>query len=140
MSLKSDCLFYLKKEKEKSIDEFPQNEHLIEELFFKISDFVNMDFEGISDNKIYRNFLDLMKEILILSFEKNASKSFLHNFFKRLNNKKVTDFLASCAKTKATDFKNVIERFVNEFVYWQESDHKKELKLNEIIKLIDGWM
>lgn len=140
MSYKSDCLFYLKNEKEELVEEFPQNEHLIEELFFKISDFVNMDFEGISDNKIYRNFLDFMKEILILSFEKNASKSFLHNFFKRLSNKKVTDYLASCAKTKSTDFKNVIERFVNEFVYWQESDHKKELKLNEIIKLIDGWM
>ncbi len=140
MSYKSDCLFYLKNEKEDLVKEFPQNEHLIEELFFKISDFVNMDFEGISDNKIYRNFLDLMKEILILSFEKNVSKTFLYNFFKRLNNKKVTDFLANCAKTKSTDFKNVIERFVNEFVYWQKSDHKKESKLNEIIKLIDGWM
>jgi len=43
-------------------------------------------------------------------------------------------------KTKSIDISNIMKRFVNFFVYWQDSDNTKDKKLEEIIKLLDGWL
>ncbi len=140
MSLKSECLTYLKKAKVELKNEFPKNEQLIDSLFMKFSVFVNDDYDGISDNKIYRLYLCLLKDIVVVSFENNASKSFMRSFFKRLNNKTVTDYLSSITKTQTINFKSPLNVMVNEFVYWQESDNKKELKLNDLINRINSWV
>lgn len=140
MSSKSECLSYLEKAKLEFNKEFPQNEQLIDSLFIKFSDFVNDDYEGISDNKINRLYLCLLKDLIVASFESNASKSFMRGFFKMLNNKTVTDYLSSITKTQTINFKNPLNAMVYEFVYWQESDHKKELKLNNLINRINSWM
>lgn len=140
MSLKSECLSYLEKTRFELNKEFPQNEHLIDILFDKFSSFVIDDYEGVSDNKIYRLYLCLIKDMLVVSFENNASKSFMRCFFKRLNNKSVTDYFFSLAKSQGIHFKYALNAMVNEFVCWQESDHKKELKLNNLINRINSWM
>ena len=138
MSLKSECLTYLEKAKDELKNGFSKNEQLIDSLFIKFSDFVNDDYEGIPDNKIEILYFFLLKDLIVISFENNASKSFMRNFFKSLNNKYVVDYLSSI--TPKVDFKNSFNVMVNEFVYWQESDHKKELKLNQLLNRIDSWI
>ncbi len=140
MSLKSDCLSYLESVKIELNKEFPENEQLTDSLFMNFSDFANDDYEGVSDNRIYRLYLCLLKDLIVVSFENNASKSFMRGFFKRLNNKSVTDYLSSLTKTQTVNFKSPLNAMVYEFVYWQESDHKKELKLNSLINRINSWM
>ena len=54
-----DCLTYLENEKIKLNEEFPKCETVTEELFIQVMDFVNDDFDGISENKIYRLFTDM---------------------------------------------------------------------------------
>ena len=140
MSLKSECVSYLEKANLELNKEFPKNEQLSDSLFMMFSDFVNDDYEGISDNKIDKLYLCLLKDLIVVSFENNASKSFMRGFFKSLNNKSVTDYLSSITKTQTINFKSPLNAMVNEFVYWQESDHKKELKLNHLINRINSWM
>ncbi len=138
--MKKECLSYLELEKTKLNEEFPKYETVTEELFVQVSDFMNNDFDDISENKIYRFFLDKLKDITRYAFESNVSKAYMRSFFKKLNNKNVVEYLASIMKTKSIDISNIMKRFVNFFVYWQDSDNTKDKKLEEIIKLVDGWM
>ncbi|MBQ3573034.1 MAG: hypothetical protein IJA16_00405 [Clostridia bacterium] len=138
--MKKDCLSYLEFEKVKLNEEFPKYESVTEELFVQVSDFMNNDFDDISENKIYRFFLDKLKDITFYAFDRNVSKAYMRSFFKKLNNKNVVEYLTSIMKTKSIDISNIMKRFVNFFVYWQDSDNTKDKKLEEIIKLLDGWM
>jgi len=140
MSSKNDCLSYLRNAKSELDNDSPENGQLTDSLFAIFSDFVSSDYKGVSDNKIYRLYLYTLKEILNVAFENNASKSFMRSFFKKLNTKVITDYLSSLSRSHSSDFKNTLSRMVTEFVYWQESDHKKELKLNHLTELIDNWM
>jgi len=140
MSSTTDCLAYLKNAQSELDNKFPENKQLTDSLFAIFSDFVSSDYEGASDNKIYRLYLCTLKEILNIAFENNASKSYLHCFFKKMNTKVITDCLSSLSNSHSSDFKNILSRMVTEFVYWQESDHKKELKLNHLTELIDNHM
>lgn len=138
--MKKECLSYLEIEKTKLNEKFAKYEIITEELFVKLSDFINNDFYGTSENKIYRLFLEQLKDITCYAFESNVSKAYMRNFFEKLNNKNVEEHLTSIMKNKSIDISNVMKRFVNFFVYWQDSDNTKDKKLEEIIKLIDGWM
>lgn len=138
--MKKDCLSYLEFEKVKLNEEFPKYESVTEELFVQVSDFMNNDFDDISENKIYRFFLDKLKDITFYAFDRNVSKAYMRSFLKKLNNKNVVEYLTSIMKTKSIDISNIMKRFVNFFVYWQDSDNTKDKKLEEIIKLLDGWM
>lgn len=138
--MKKDCLSYLEFEKVKLNEEFPMYESVTEELFVQVSDFMNNDFDDISENKIYRFFLDKLKDITFYAFDRNVSKAYMRSFFKKLNNKNVIEYLTSIMKTKSIDISNIMKRFVNFFVYWQDSDNTKDKKLQEIIKLLDGWL
>ena len=138
--MKKDCLSYLEFEKVKLNEEFPKYESVTEELFVQVSDFMNNDFDDISENKIYRFFLDKLKDITFYAFDRNVSKAYMRSFFKKLNNKNVVEYLTSIMKTKSIDISNIMKRFVNFFVYWQDSDNTKDKKLQEIIKLLDGWL
>ena len=138
--MKRKCLIYLEFGKNKLNEEFPKCETVTQELFVQVSDFVNNDFDGISENKIYRLFLDKLKDITRYAFNSNVSKAYMRSFFKMLNNKNVVEYLTCIMKIKSTDISNIMKRFVNFFVYWQDSDNTKDKKLEEIIKLVDGWM
>jgi len=138
--VKRECLSYLEIEKIKLNEEFPKYETVTEELFIRVSDFMNNDFDGISENKIYRLFLDKLKDVTRYAFDSDVSKAYMRSFFKRLNNKNVIEYLADIMQTKSTDIRNIMKRFVNFFVYWQDSDNTMDKKLEEIIKLVEGWM
>ena len=138
--MKKECLSYLEIEKIKLNEEFPKYETVTEELFIRVSDFMNNDFDGISENKIYRLFLDKLKDVTRYAFDSDVSKAYMRSFFKRLNNKNVIGYLADIMQTKSTDIRNIMKRFVNFFVYWQDSDNTMDKKLEEIIKLVEGWM
>lgn len=139
MSLKSECLLYFETAMNEYSKEFSDREDLVADLSVIFSDFLSEDYDGLTENRIYRLYLNALKEIINTAFENDASKSFLRGYFKRLNNKKVTDYLSSLAKTKSSDIKYQLHRLYNEFVYWADSDTTKETKLNKLIDLIDGW-
>ena len=140
MSVKSECLSYLVSAKAELTQSFPQSEQLTDSLFAVFSDFATGDYEGISENKIYRSFLNTLTEIIEIAFENRASKSFMRSFFKALNNQNIINYLSELAPTHTSDFKISLERLVSEFVYWQESDQKKELILNYLKDIIESWM
>ena len=75
--MKKDCLSYLEFEKVKLNEEFPKYESVTEELFVQVSDFMNNDFDDISENKIYRFFLDKLKDITFYAFDRNVSKAYM---------------------------------------------------------------
>ncbi len=138
--MKKECLTYLELVQSELKEEFPKYETVIKELFIQVSDFMNNDFDGISENRIYRLFLEKLKDITRYAFDSDVSKAYMRSFFARLNNKNVVEYLTSIMKTKSIDISNIMKRFVNFFVYWQDSDNTKDKKLEEIIKLLDGWM
>lgn len=140
MVFKQECLSYLELEKTRLIEEFPKYQFITEELLLRINKFINIDFDGISENKIYRMFLGILKDITYYALDNRASKSYMRSVFKILNNKIVIQFFTSIMKSKAIDIPNIMERFVNFFVYWQNSDKTKEQKREEIIEFVDGWM
>lgn len=140
MSSLNDCLEYLSYEKNKLNEVYANNASVTEELFLMFNNFIYDDYDGISENKIYRLFLESLKEMISYAFDCAVSKSYLRSYFKILNNKNVVGLLASVMKTKTTDIENIMKRLVNLFVYWQNSEVTKEKKLTEIIGLIDGWM
>lgn len=139
MSLKSECLLDFETAMNEYSKEFPDREDLVTDLSVIFSDFLSEDYDGLTENRIYRLYLNALKEIINTAFENDASKSFLRGYFKRLNNKKVTDYLSSLAKTKSADIKYQLERLYTEFVYWADSDTTKETKFEKLIDLIDGW-
>ena len=131
-------IYLMKKNKLNEV--YANNASVTEELFLMFNNFIYDDYDGISENKIYRLFLESLKEMISYSFDCAVSKSYLRSYFKILNNKNVVGLLASVMKTKTTDIENIMKRLVNLFVYWQNSEVTKEKKLTEIIGLIDGWM
>ena len=139
MVTKKECLLYLEIEKTKLNEEFPKYKVTTEELFVQISDFVSDDFDGISENKIYRLFLDKLKDVICHALGLGVSKVYMMKLFKTLNDKNVIEYLTSTMKTKTADINNIMKRFINFFVYWQSSDNTKDKKLEEIIKLVEGW-
>ena len=139
MSLKSECLLYFETAMTEYGKEFPDKEDLVNGLSAIFSDFLSEDYDGLTENRIYRLYLNTLKEIINTAFESDASKSFLRGFFKILNNKKIIAYLSSLAKTKSADIKYQLHRLYTEFVYWAESDTTKESKLQKLIDLIDSW-
>lgn len=79
--MKKECLSYLEIEKIKLNEEFPKYETVTEELFIRVSDFMNNDFDGISENKIYRLFLDKLKDVTRYAFDSDVSKAYMRSFF-----------------------------------------------------------
>lgn len=81
MNTKSVLKAYLECEKNKLNSEFPKYEEITTDLFQKVYEFLNVDFEDLSDNRVYRCFLDSFKEIICFAFDKDVSKAYLRNFF-----------------------------------------------------------
>ena len=110
MSSLNDCLEYLSYEKNKLNEVYANNASVTEELFLMFNNFIYDDYDGISENKIYRLFLESLKEMISYSFDCAVSKSYLRSYFKILNNKNVVGLLASVMKTKTTDIENIMKR------------------------------
>ena len=60
MNFKFECLSYLTSAKTELTQSFPKSEQLTGSLFAIFSDFADNDYEGISENKIYRSFLNTL--------------------------------------------------------------------------------
>ena len=90
--MREKCLSTVEHEKTLIDNEFPKQKDLTNRIFVEILDFINQDFDGISDNKRYRCFLDLYKNILIISFQENASKAYLRMIFKAMKNKDISKY------------------------------------------------
>ena len=135
MNINTECLTYLEIAKFQLTEEFPNNIDLCNTLFLKICDFVDEDFDGIVENKIYRSFIGQFIDIIEVSFENNASKSYLRSFFKKLNNRIFINYLSTLMPSKSDDISFTIDRLVNFFVY-QDSTSKKEYRLEEILSYL----
>ena len=135
MKNNTECLTYLESAKFQLTEEFPNNSDLCNTLFLKICDFVDEDFDGIVENKIYRSFIGQFIDIIEVSFENNASKSYLRSFFKKLNNRIFINYLSTLMPSKSDDISFTIDRLVNFFVY-QDSTSKKEYRLEEILSYL----
>ena len=139
MKQKEACLLYLDSAKSRLINDFPNNKELTDDLFIKVYNFVDTDFQGVSENKVFRIYLNTLKEVVELAFQKDASKSYMRNVFKQLNNEKLFDYLSIYINKKSTDVKFLMNKLVNFFVY-QDTTRQKESILNEIIEFIDMYM
>ncbi len=138
MSTYFDFSSYLECGENKLNSEFPNCGEVTKALFQKTHDFLNIDFEGLSDNRIYRYFLSNFNEMICLAFEKNASQKYMRSFFEIMSSEQFVEFLTNKAKSKAKDIQFLIERLWNFFVYAQYGFNNSLLE--EIISYIDGQM
>ena len=141
MNKKADLIVYLEQGIAQLNVEFPKNEQSTSALFQKVVDFLNADFEEMTDSHIYRHFLTSFKELICFAFETGVSKSYLRCFFKHLNNQLFVVYLGNYAKTRANDIRLVMDRFVDFFIAtWQGFDNDRQRVLNNIVCSIDYWM
>ena len=137
----SQLITHLKHEKKKLNFEFPKNEKTTDSLFEKLYEFLENDFEEMSDNRVYRCFLTSFKEIICFAFEEDVSKAYLRCFFKCLNHEDFVAYLAKYSKSRANDIRFIMKRFSHFFVSsWQGYGDDKKQVLKEIVFLIDCWM
>ena len=105
-----------------------------------VYNFVCTDFNGVSENKIFRIFLNTFKDVIEFSFQNDASKSYMRTSFKKLNNKKFLDYLSVYMPAKSTVIKFIMDRFVNFFVYQQDFSISKEYRLKEIVDFVNEYI
>lgn len=117
---------------------FPSNEELTNFLFSQINEFICTDFDGIPENKVFRLFLNTIKEMIEFSFKNNASKSYLRNTFKAINNKLLIEIFTNIMPKRINDVKFILSRLINFFVY-QDVTSSNEYRLNEIIDFIESY-
>ena len=79
--MREKCLSTVEHEKQLIDNEFPKQKDLTNRIFVEILDFINQDFDGISDNKRYRCFLDLYKKYLNNFISRKCIKSIFKNDF-----------------------------------------------------------
>ncbi len=141
MNNKADLIVYLEQGIAKLNFEFPQYEHSTSMLFQQIFDFLDSDFEEMTDNYIYRYFLTSFKELICFAFETGVTKSYLRCLFKCLNNRIFIGYLSNFAKCRSNDIQLVMDRFVDFFIAsWQGVDNDRKRVLNNIVCSIDYWM
>lgn len=141
MNNKVDLIVYLEQGSAKLNLEFPQYEQSTSKLFQQLFNFLDADFEEMTDNRIYRYFLASFKELICCAFETGVSKSYLRCLFKHLNNNVFVGYLSNYAKTRAHDIKLVMDRFVDFFIVtWQGYDSDRKMVLDNIVSSIDYWI
>ena len=141
MYKKTDLIGYLEQGIHKLNVEFPKNEQFTSALFQKVVDFLNADFEEMTDNGIYRYFLTSFKELICFAFEAGVSKSYMRCFFKHLNSEVLVGYLGDYAKTRENDIRLVMDRFAGFFIAsWQGFDDDRKRVLKNIVQSINDWM
>ena len=110
--MREKCLSTVEHEKTLIDNEFPKQKDLTNRIFVEILDFINQDFDGISDNKRYRCFLDLYKN-RYFSQEK-CIKRYLRMIFKAMADiSKFFTYYAIAFKR----FSDTVDRLCNIFTY-----------------------
>lgn len=117
---------------------YPDKEDLTKYLLFKINDFIETDFEGTSDNKIFHNFLITLQEMIEFSFENNANKSYLKMIFKNIKDEKILKKINHIMPSKEKDIKFLLNKLFYCFVY-QDATNSNEYNLTEIIDFINSY-
>jgi hypothetical protein len=138
---RNELITYLKQEKNELNFEFPQNENTTASIFEMLYEFLNNDFEKISDNRVYRCFLTSFKEMICFAFEEDVSKAYLRCLFKSLNREDFVAYLTKHSKSRAKDIRFIMERFLHFFISsWQGYGDDKKQVLKEIVSFIDSWL
>ena len=82
-------------------------------------------------------FLDLYKNILIISFKK-CIKSIFKNDFKAMKNKDISKYFSHIMQSRSKDFQDTVDRLCNIFTY-VHIEGQKDKKLKKILDLLNGW-
>ncbi len=133
-----NCVAYLNAAKVKLLAEYPQLALFTQDSFSSVCDFVCCDFSGISEHKVFRAFLDMLKEIVENAFTCDAPKSYLHVFVKSLHTETVVDALALHMKTRKADVNDVLWALKQYIVHTQaasEAEYKKSVLMEVIEKM-----
>ncbi len=139
MNTEVELMAYLEQMKENINAEFPKHEATTAELFDKVYAFFDIDFEELTDNRVYRCFLSFFKELICFAFDKGVSKAYLRCLFKSLNNEIIVRYLGSYAKSRTKDIKFAMDRFLNFFITtWQDCNNDKNRVLEHIVDFIDS--
>lgn len=138
--MQQQCINAIKSEQENINKEFPKYENLTDSIFTEIIEFVNEDFDGITDNKIFRYFLDLCKNVLTTAFEQDAQKSYLRMVFKSLKNEDISKYFSYIMQSNAERMKVITDGLVIRCIYsWQWMvPYDKERMLAEFLKYLDN--
>lgn len=140
MNLQPGLKSYLEYNKGYMNTEFLNNSDTTEELFAMVYSFLCVDFDELSDNRVYRCFLTSFKEIICFAFEQDVSKKYLRLFFKIINNEIIIKHITNHAKTRTKDIKDVMNRFVDFFTTsWQGYGNDKGKMLDNIVNSIEYW-
>ena len=116
---------------------YPDKEDLTKHLLSKIKDFIETDFKGISENKIFRNFLITLREIIEFAFENKTTKSYLRIIFKTFNNDIILNELNRIMPSKEKNINFVLNKLFYLFTY-QDATISYENKLTEILDFLDS--
>ena len=120
---------------------FPKHQQITMNLFHKVREFLDADFERFSDNRVYRYLLDTFRDIIYYAFDNGVSKSCLLAFFKILNKETVAKPLCYYAKSRAKDIEFILNRLLLFFTFtWQGVDNDRAKVLEEIVSFIDSCM
>ena len=140
MKVNSELRLFLEKNKNDINAAFPNYTAVTEELFAKIYTILGEDYDGMSDNCVYRSLLNCLKEIINYIFEQNLSKKYMRSIFKILDDNKVINCFSNNAKSRAKDIKTLLNRLVNHFtISWQGWDNDRNKSLKYAIDIIDYW-
>lgn len=139
MTVLEEFTAYLDKKTAEIIKDFSAFEALTLRLADKIKDFAEEDFEGVNENKVYRIFLDTVREMVEISIEEKASKSYLRCFWKVLDSKVAHKALTPFMQSKAEKVKSITDRMVNFYVY-QDPTSSEEYRKSEIMRYLDNMM
>ncbi len=132
------CIAYFDTEKEKLLADYPQKEKLTHHSFSLLCDFVCSDFSGVSEHKVFRSFLDVLKDIVENAFACDAPKSYLHAFVRSLHTETVADALTLHMKTRKADVNNVLWALKQYIVHTQtasDAEYKKSVLMEVIEKM-----
>ena len=141
MTTKVELTTYLEREQAIVNAEFPKYQETTVELFDRVYTFFDIDFDELTDNRVYRCFLNSFKEIICFAFDADVSKVYLRCLFKGLNNEIIVGYLGSYAKSRARDIQFAMDRFLGFFIAtWQGCNDDKERVLAHIVDFIDSRM
>lgn len=132
------CIAYLDTVKASLLADYPQKEQLTQDSFALVCDFVCSDFLGISEHKVFRSFLDVLKNIIENAFDCGAPKSYLHAFVKGLHTETVVDALTLHMKTRKADVNDVLWALKQYIVHTQaasDAEYKKSVLMEVIEKI-----
>ncbi len=138
MCAQNRCIAYLDTVKADLLADYPQKEQLTQDSFALLCDFVCSDFSGVSEHKVFRSFLDVLKDIVENAFACDAPKSYLHAFVKGLHTETVADALTLHMKTRKADVNKVLWALKQYIVHTQaasETEYKKSVLMEVIEKM-----